>query len=180
MADALLSFALPFWAGDPAMRIQDAYKWLFQAYRGGEHAVRDAARVSVWLDQEWERLGAAQPGEPLAQPLRPDGAIIRLNLRPYRALNGDKHRLFVAFMQSAGQFKPDQTLFQAAWHYLRQQIGVKPIGSLTTAEWEQLDSEVAPLGYPAISHSDTYRQAHQPAYRVLTGEWSSGLIAAAG
>ena len=162
------------------MRIQDAYKWLFQAYQGGEHAVRDAARVSMWLDQEWEGLGAAQPGEPLAQLLRPDGAIIRLNLRPYRALNGDKHRLFSAFMQSAAQFKPDQTLFQAAWHSLHQQIGAKPIGSLIPAEWDQLDREVAPLGYPAISHSDIYRQPHHPAYRVLTGEWSSDLIAAAG
>ncbi|MGQ0540786.1 MAG: hypothetical protein ACT4O9_02905 [Blastocatellia bacterium] len=39
---ALLDFAVPHWKADSKMEMQDAYKWLHQATRGGEHAAPDA------------------------------------------------------------------------------------------------------------------------------------------
>jgi len=39
LPSALIDFALPKWKADKNVRIEDAYKWTFQATRGGEHAV---------------------------------------------------------------------------------------------------------------------------------------------
>ena len=39
--EALLAFAETRWRAQPETRIEDAYKWLFHATLGGDHAVRD-------------------------------------------------------------------------------------------------------------------------------------------
>ena len=74
---------------DSELRIEDAFKWLVHATRGGEHAVADGFAVRKWLENEWATLGPPQPGEPPWVPLTADGRIGRLNLRPYRAQGGE-------------------------------------------------------------------------------------------
>jgi hypothetical protein len=153
---------------DPELRIADAYKWLFHATRGGEHAIANEFAVRKWLDQEWATLGPPQPGEPLWVPLTPDGRIGRLNLRPYRARGGTPDALQAAFLASAKSFAADPARFRTAWNALGRQLVRHPQGYLTRAEWERLDRERRGQGYPAIHHSPEYENARQPAYRVLT------------
>ena len=81
-------FFLAHARADPEVRIEDAYKWLHQATRGGEHALADEAAARQWLNGEWATLGPPQPNEPLWVPLTPDCRIGRLKLRPYRARGG--------------------------------------------------------------------------------------------
>ena len=162
----LLTFAKARWRADAdALGVEDAYKWLFHAARGGEHAVTDASGPQAWLDREWETLGKPRPGERLIDPLRPDGAIVRLNLRPYRAAGGGKDALLAAFVASAREFRADPAAFAAAWRAL----GAALPPYLARAEWERLDREASGGGYPAVHHSPAYQRARRPAYRVLTG-----------
>ena len=44
------------------MRADDAYKWLFQATRGGEHAIDREGALS-WLQDEWKTLTPPRAGE---------------------------------------------------------------------------------------------------------------------
>ena len=153
---------------DPELRIADAYKWLFHAARGGEHAIHSESAVRQWLDQEWATLGPPHPDEPLWVPLAPDGRNGRLNLRPYQAQGGDPAALHAAFLASAASFEANPARFRAAWRALGQALKTRPQGHLTCAEWKRFDREQRANGYPACHHSAEYEQARHPAYRVLT------------
>src|SRR5207237_10655081 len=98
---ALVRFALAQWQTDPQVRIEDAYKWIYQSTRGGEHAMPDEQLARAWLDEEWQTLGDAEPDELLWQPLCAGGEIGRLNLLPFRARGGRKEDLLAAFVRSS-------------------------------------------------------------------------------
>ena len=166
--DPAAAYFLAHARGDSELRIADAYKWLFHATRGGEHAVENETAVRLWLDREWQTLGPPQPGEPLWTPLTADGRIGRLNLRPYRAQGGDPAALLAAFLAGAEAFAADPARFRRAWNALGRELEQQPVGHLTAAEWHRFDREMRARGYPACHHSPEYETARQPAYRVLT------------
>ena len=163
--------------GDSELRIEDAYKWLVHATRGGEHAVADGFAVRKWLENEWATLGPPQPGEPPWVPLTADGRIGRLNLRPYRAQGGEPEPLLAAFLASADSFDASPARFRAAWNALGRELKRQPVGHLTAEEWRRLDREMRAQGYPACHHSPEYEQARHPAYRVLTADEVRKLLA---
>jgi hypothetical protein len=173
----ILDFALAQFELDAAVRLADAYKWLFQASQGSEHAITDESGPRAWLEQEWANLTPAQKNEPLMEALRPDGALVRFHLRPYQARNGDKEALFGAFVASASAFRAPRADFIALWHELGHRLQQQPLAALSYAEWEIRDEIARGVGYPAIHHSPDYRQARRPAYRVLTGAAALALQA---
>ena len=172
----LLPFALDAFASDPETRIEDAYKWLFQAASGGEHAVPDEESARAWLRKEWASLGETAPGEPLLVPLRPDGELVRLNLRPYRDRGGKPDDLTTAFLESSRTFGPDPALFLESWNALGELLAARPLGPLNRAEWGRLDADMRVRGYPAVHHSAVFARTRRPAYRVLTCDEASRLL----
>lgn len=171
-----VAFFLEQARGDPELRIEDAYKWLVHATRGGEHAVENETAVRLWLDREWQTLGPPQPGEPLWVPLTADGRIGRLNLRPYRAQGGDPADLLAAFLAGAEAFDADPARFRRAWNVLGRELENRPGRHLTADEWRRFDRAMRPRGYPACSHSPAYERARSPAYRVLPAVQTQSLI----
>ena len=174
---ALIDFALPAWKAEPTMRIEDAYKWTYQATRGGEHAVPDKDSAQRWLDGEWKSLGAPLERERLWEPLCPDGEIGRLNLRPFRFRGGKADDLLDAFLASSRDHTRDESAFAAAWNELGRQLRKKSSGSLNRKAWIRLDAEMRAKGYPAIHHSKSYADAKNPAYRILTSLEMKKLLA---
>lgn len=177
-AAALARFAWEALRDEPAAEAQDAYKWLFQAARGGEHAALSEESARSWLLGEWATLGPAAPGEPLVVPLRPDRAIVRLNLRPYRDRGGGTDALLAAFLASARSFRPESALFVEAWRKLREVLSVDRHGKVSPADFDELDRASEGLGWPARHHSPGYAEAHAPAYRVLSRDEAGRLVRA--
>ena len=165
---SFVDFAIEKWRKDPEVRIEDAYKWVYQATRGSEHAVTDEIMVRDYLQQEWKTLGRPLAGEPLWEPLRRDGKLGRLNLRQFHARGGRMEDLANAFIESAKEFRGDESDFLEAWNALGMKLARKHLGRLTWAEWHRLDQAMSAQNYPAIHHSDAYTKARRPAYRVLT------------
>src|SRR5258708_9275920 len=108
LPSALIDFALPKWKADKNVRIEDAYKWTYQATRGGEHAVPDTESARKWLDGEWQTLGKPAANEPIWEPLCPGGEIGRLNLRPLRAQGGKSDDLLEAFLARSREYHSDR------------------------------------------------------------------------
>jgi hypothetical protein len=179
-AAEIVRFARERLAATPEATPQDAYKWLFQAIRGAEHAVPSEAAARSWLEREWDGLGPPRPGEPLLVPLRPDGAVVRLNLRPFRAAGGDREALLSAFLASARRFVPDPGLFVAAWREFGKGLPARGGGAMSRAAFEELDRASEAEGWPARHHGRPYAEAHVPAYRVLAGEAAEALVAGLG
>ncbi len=178
--ESLAAFTRSALAEEPSAGIQDAYKWLFQAARGGEHAAPSEEAARRWLEAEWKELGPPLPGEPLVVPLRPDAAVVRLNLRPFKAAGGDPNALLQSFLSSARSFEPDPGLFVAAWRALGRGLAGVGANGWDAAEFEALDHSSEKAGWPARHHSPGYVEARRPAYRVLTGKEAEHLVLAVG
>lgn len=167
--DLIVEFAVRSWSKTPLMQIEDAYKWLFHATMGGEHAVRDEEGPRRWLDREWAGLAAPRASEPECVALDPDGRVLRVNLRPYMARGGDQEMLLWVFVESARRFRADKSQFLAAWRSLGKRLERRRVGGITAVAWQRLDARCAGMGYPAIEHSEEYIRAYAPAYRVVLG-----------
>jgi hypothetical protein len=178
LPSALLDFAMPKWKVDPNVRIEDAYKWIYQATRGGEHAAPDREMAKRWLDKEWTSLGKPAKNEPLWEPLCKDNSIGRLNLRAFKAKGGKMDDILDAFLTSSREFKETGTNFLDTWSDLGKRLTHKAIGSLTFDEWSRLDADEKAKHYPAIHHSATFEAAEYPAYRIITKAQKNWLIKA--
>jgi len=165
---ALIDFALPKWKADKNVHIEDAYKWTYQATRGGEHAVPDRESARKWMTGEWESLSEKKEAEPVWEPLCPGEDIGRLNLRPFKMRGGKADDLLNAFLASSREYRSDGENFIATWNELGKRLKRSSAGSLTHAAWLSLDAEMKAKNYPAVHHSKPYNDAVQPAYRILT------------
>ncbi len=155
-------------ADDPLVQIEDAYKWIYQAAHGAEHLIADENAAFTRLQTEWDALEIeADAPEELWTPLTADGRIGRLNLRPYKQGGGDIHALHRAVIAGTQQFDASEDRFQKEWKILGQRLRKQAAGALTYKEWQRLDRTMRTKQYPAIRHSETYRTARRPAYRVL-------------
>ncbi len=173
---ALVDFALPKWKADKDFRIEDAYKWTYQATRGGEHAVPDTGSARTWLGNEWSSL-VPKKAEPIWEPLCPDGEIGRLNLRPFKDRGGDQEELLDAFLNSSRDYRSDGANFLAAWNELGKRLQTRAAGNLGRKVWLDLDTRMKAKNYPAIHHSDVYDKSKSPAYRILTLTEAKRLLA---
>lgn len=174
----LVKFALEEWKKTPQFQIEDAYKWLYQATLGGEHAIKDKDKAFKWLEQEWQMLDEPQIDEILWQPLDYSQEIGRLNLRPFRNQSGDMNELLDAFVQSSSIFKHDKSKFIEVWVELSKHLMQDSQGQLISWQnWNILDEEAKLKNYPAIHHSRLYSQHYKPAYRVITSTFAQQLIA---
>lgn len=172
---ALLDFAVQKWKADPAVRVEDTYKWLFQATRGGEHAAPDRNSAKQWLDSEWSSLAAPIDKEPVWEPLCPGGEIGRVNLRAFKNAGGKEDDILEAFIISSLEYRATVREFTAAWLELGKRLKKKPVGNVSLSDWTKLDAEMQSKGYPAIHHSDIYDRERRPAYRIVTKSESQKL-----
>lgn len=173
---ALLDFAIPKWKADKNMRIEDAYKWTFQATRGGEHAVPDRESARRWLEREWQSMGDEEADRTEWVPLCPGGEIGRHRLRPFKARGGKADDILDAFLASAAAFRSEPKDFTDAWTELGKRLEKRRIGKLEYREWLRLDAEMKAKNYPAVHHSEVYNKAYSPAYRILTLQQARRLI----
>lgn len=165
---ALLDYAMPRWRSDPTIRIEDAYKWTYQATRGGEHAAPSREAAKTWLEREWQSMGDEPKSENEWIALCPNGEIGRLNLRPFKARGGKMDDIIDAFLTSAKDYKGEPKAFTDAWAELGTRLTKGGFGSINHQEWQRLDAEMKKKDYPAVHHSQQYNKTYKPAYRIIT------------
>jgi hypothetical protein len=153
----------------PLMQVEDAYKLVHQASLGSEHAVSDVARAREWLTHELAHLGEG-PVEPVLDPISADGRILRVHLRPYVANGGDPARLLDAFVRTANGLQGSTDQLLICWASVEQMAaaGRLPLSQALVREYAV---RMARLNYPAVHHSDAYRAAYRPAYRVIARDF---------
>ena len=148
----------------PLMEPTDAVKLIYQNEFGGGHLIRDEAACLSYLRREYEAVekdGNAQPFEPIGN------GIIRVNLA---ALEEEKlEQLGMAFIRSAAEHKGSMESFLGKLTVLKKLAG-EGIFSFGTEELEAYLADYQKAGYPPVSHSQTYRDAYKPAYRVVMSD----------
>jgi len=149
----------------PRLALADIYKLLHQAALGPGHAVKNAAAARAALVSEAADLGDG-PADPLLDPISPDGRLARIHLRAYVAARRDLDQLAEAFLQTAAGYAgaPDKLAkFCACLGDLADAGGIPFSRAEVAAYFEPIIAQ----GYPVVHHSDAYRVAYRPAYRVV-------------
>ncbi len=157
----------------PAMQIQDLYKLVYQAALGNEHLMTDSAMVHDYLIRELESV-QADSDEPLLEAISPDGAVVRLNLRSFKARHGDHRALFQAMIQTARTFQKSPEWLDRYLSDLEKMAasGAIPFDAVAVKSYFRAMRE---KGYPTIHHSTAYAENYSPAYRVIIKKYASSL-----
>ena len=146
------------------MRATDAYKLLYQGVFGVGHIMSDLA----WerLEDEAGRIEIEDhPWEPLIEDVSADGSMVRVNIRPYLRRGLPLDRLFEVMKESA-KGEGDHEDFLVAWTVFRELAETGAV-QVDHREVEELDEELREEGVRPHHHSEAYREAYYPAYRVV-------------
>ncbi len=146
------------------MRGTDYYKLLYQGVFGVGHIMGNGAWG--WLTKEADGLDMDdQPDEPLVEAVSADGAMVRVNLRSYLRGGQTLESLFDAMKATALVEGPTDE-FMEAWAAFLELVGEGRI-EIAPSELEELEDELREKGAIPHHHSEEYREAYSPAYRVV-------------
>ena len=151
----------------PQMRATDVYKLLFQGVFGVGHILSEGARKR--LEEEAESLNIEDhPAEPLIESVSVDGSMVRVNLRPYLRRGFPLDRLYEVMEETSKDHGfPEKFLF--AWSVFHELAGSGTI-EVDGEELNLLNVEILKQGPHPHHHSEPYRVAYYPAYRVVKRE----------
>jgi hypothetical protein len=148
----------------PLMRAADWYKLLYQGVFGVGHIMGGSSYDR--LVEETGRVRDLGPrGEPLIERVSPDGAVVRVNLRPYAQGGGSLEALHEAMLASSN-VKGDPKQFIRLWRRFKRVAEELHIG-VDEEEVCELDDLMAERGPVPMHHTPEYRESYYPAYRVV-------------
>jgi hypothetical protein len=149
----------------PAARPRDIYKLLYQGVFGVGHIVTGKAKDI--LTEEAGRISLKEHSEdPLFEPVSPDGSMVRVNLRQYLLQGGDLDKLYIV-MQESAKIKGETEVFLGYWGQFKKLVA-NGVVSYPLSEVEELDKLMKHEGVKPMHHTEEYREAYYPAYRVVS------------
>lgn len=147
----------------PSMESRDVVKLCYQGACGAEHLLSDEDGARRFFDEEF----AAVPprDEPLFEQI--SEGVCRVNLGAWKQRGLPADMLFRMFAATVFQTDGKQRLTEYLWAaetVLRET-------DFDMESWRQFISEYQDSGMPAVRHSERYRAAEQPAYRIVGTQW---------
>ncbi len=145
------------------MEPADAVKLLYQNEFGGGHLIRDAEGCLAYLRAEYDAV-SHDPDAPLLENL--GGGLVRLMLPALDAEEYPLEQVARDFIRSAQVHRGRMEAFLAKLRVLEAaaEAGVFAFSPEALAAYL---SAYRARGCPPVSHSDAYRRAYHPAYRVM-------------
>ena len=149
----------------PDLQVQDVYKILYQANFGVEHILTDTAGVRTYVLEELASMDTTDRSEPLLERISTSGEMVRVNLRPFKAMNLNPEALLQLMYRSAVETRPDTLTFYREWNefvaMVRYDLLKFPLND--AGAW---DARLTAGFLQPVHHSEQYTQAWRPAYRV--------------
>ena len=139
----------------PSMQPQDAVKLCYQAALGAEHLLTDFDAAEKYFTEEYAAVTPA--ALPLFEEISPE--VCRVNLAAWKAKGLPAEWLFRMFTASVRVQRGTRELFK---EYLATAEKVLPL-----ADWQTYLDAYKAAGMPTVHHSDAYRAAEHPAYRIV-------------
>ena len=148
----------------PQTRLQDIYKSFYQSCFGAEHLITDTTSVRTYLQNEIAEAATDPVANPYYEPTGASGQFVRVYLRCVTENFITEQQLFDAFIRSA---RPQERM--EYWHRMWQE---EIVPAARNAGLDFSDEELAALSDAsrqnrAVRHSDDYRNAYHPHYRIV-------------
>ena len=145
----------------PLMQPTDAVKLIYQNEFGGGHLIRDEEACLNYLHREYADL-EKDPTAPLYEDI--GNGIVRVNLAVVKPENLEQ--LGRDFIRSAAKHKGTLDSFLNKLEVLRI-LTAEGVFAFDLDALNTYLSEYKAAGYLTVSHSEQYRQAYKPAYRII-------------
>ena len=147
----------------PAMEPTDAVKLIYQNEFGGGHLIADRQRCLEYLRREYEAVFDPE-AELTVEPI--GNGLVRVMLAGLRETGYSYEQLGEDFIRSASAHPGDQNSFLRKLEVLKI-LTEEGLFSFDSKQLADYLTEYMEKGCPAVSHSNAYRQAYQPAYRIV-------------
>ena len=147
----------------PLMEPQDAVKLIYQNVFGGGHLIRDPAACRCALRHEYEDT-PQDCDAPLLEYI--GNGMVRVMLNALDASGYDPEQLGYDFVRSSCEHRGTLQGFLLKLDILRK-VTVTGAFGFSSEELERYLYVYRQVGYPMVSHSERYRQAYKPAYRIV-------------
>lgn len=147
----------------PLMRPGDAVKLIYQNEFGGGHLISDPEKSLEWIRREYAET-ASDPSMPLFEDI--GNGIARLHFQPLDISKLSLEDVNALFVRSAERHKGDMESFRRKLEFLEENfddIGYK----FDRAALDDYLKRYREAGCPMVSHSEVYRKAYKPSYRVV-------------
>ena len=157
----------------PRLQVEDIFKFLFQSAFGCEHLVANFEAALAYIRREADTVDKSAP----PQIDRLDGAYSRVHLSWLNRRTGHGLRpetLTRLFCLSAKTEERGAEDLQAKLAVARELVANGQI-PLNLPEFDRKLAEWAAVGFPAIHHSEVFREAYRPAYRVIANRYAEYL-----
>jgi len=148
----------------PLMRAADWYKLLFQGVFGVGHILGEGSYAAL-VEEAGSVRDLGPRDDPLLERVSPDGSMVRVNLRPFVRVGGSLEALHAAMRASSGMRGEPKT-FIRLWRRFKAVAEGLGIG-LDEGDVCELDDLLAERGPVPMHHTEEYREAYYPAYRVV-------------
>jgi hypothetical protein len=158
----------------PLMEPPDIYKLLYQGMMGSEHLLTSQEQYTQSLYSEYEQL---QPdaSQRLLETVRPDGALFRLNLRPFKSRQLGLSVLTLPLLETAHHPFGTMADLSAVWAALVRLCQQGRISHYDPNLIHQFSHWLEAMNYPSVHHSELYRLTYQPAYRLISARFIPAL-----
>lgn len=150
----------------PMMEPTDAVKLIYQNEFGGGHLIRDEESCLNYLRREYESV-IQSPNAVLMEDI--GNGMFRINLSALDHSGYTVDQLGADFIRSANSHSGFLGCFIAKLAVL-QQLTRENRMPFSEEALEVYLASYRQAGYPMVSHSDAYRKAYSPAYRIIFRE----------
>lgn len=144
----------------PAMQAQDLVKLCYHAACGADHLLSDIDAAYAYFKSEYEGT-TAKDGE-LYEPVSDDFARVNIAQWKERGLKADW--LFSLFRLSVAEDERGQ---EKLLENLKAVERILPQIGVSKSTWDAYVKDYVNRGMPAVHHSEEYRAAERPAYRLV-------------
>lgn len=153
----------------PKLQTEDIFKYIFQSAFGCEHLVSNEDTVLAYIKREY----AALKEVPTVQTDILDGVYTRVYLS---CLNNGitPETLAKLFCLSAKKEPGGKTALEEKIDVVKELIADGEL-PLNRDDFERKLAVWRADGYPAVHHSETFRSAYHPAYRVIANRYAEHL-----
>ncbi len=145
--------------------VQDIYKLLYQGTMGPRHMLKHVDKAHAYLLKEWQEV-PTHTYKPLLVPVSTDHSVVRINFQTAKAKEITAEAIWEMKYQTALHFVEKKKIFKSLWWKTMELVQNEKI-PYTIEQFHELDKKAWDKNYPAIHHSEAYRKANYPAYRII-------------
>ena len=151
----------------PESTLQDIYKSFYQDHFGPGHMITDTASARQYLLKELSENDIASTVH--FEPTGSEGRYVRVYLSAIVDSLITAEQLLDAFIQSANKVQEPQTEWTTEWEDI---VGVIRKYDLKVKDFKALQPVLteAAQNHQAVHHSQAYREAYHPHYRIVERE----------